>query len=218
MVPDRLSRRDALRLSSIAVLGLAGCMLPTSGIDRQDTTTSSPTASEHEYSHQVDTPESRTMQNPEGKPAVRSSAHSPLEDTFESSAKWDYEDWLVTSSQEWDALTFSPATTGVEAATEFIANTNLSKETLLIHQYNVGSCETRKLDYLKWDTEENCGDEVCGAVKLKYEKVERENDCQDNDTDGSDGPPYSEDSHGSEATIIRLPKQIQSYGRFGYQV
>lgn len=214
MVPERFSRRDALQLSSVALLGLAGCStrLP----DRQST--DSPTATEPEYPHGVDAPESRKVRNPEGEPAVRTSARSPEEDLFEPSARWDYEDWLVTSRSEAGALAFSRAATGVEPATEFVADTDLSRETLLVHQYNIGECETRRPARLEWSEERTCGDETCVGIELSYQQQTRNRECRDSATDEGDGPPYREGSYDSEVTFVRIPAQIQSYGRFGYQV
>lgn len=217
MTPDRLSRRDALRLSSVAFLGLAGCSTQASDADERDTSTPSPTASEQEYQHSVNAPASSTVRNPEGKPAVHSSAHSPEENLFESSASWNYEDWIVTAPPERDALNFSQTTTGVKAATDFIADTNLSEETLLVHQYNISTCETRQLDRIEWSTESKCGDVTCVGIHLSYEQTKRESDCQDDETTGSDSPPYSADSYDSEALFVRVPGQIQSYGSFSFQ-
>lgn len=216
MDPDRLTRRAVLSLSGVVLVGLVGCTKLISDSDRGKSPT--PTASELEYSHSVDTPESIKVRNPGGEPAVRSSAHSPEEDMFESSASWEYEDWIVTTPSERDALTFSQATNGVEAARDFITATDLSETTLLVHQYNIGECETRQLNRLKWGSDFSCGDVKCVGIYLHYEPTEREGDCQATDSNDSDSPPYSEDSHASETTFIRTTAQIQSYGRFSVQV
>ena len=216
MVPHRVTRREILSLSGMTLAGLAGCTTEASDFDRQESP--SPTASEPEYSHNVDSPESITVREPDGKPVVRSALHSPEENMFESSAKWDYEDWLVTSPNERDALNFSLSTTGVEAAKEFVDATDLSETTLLVHQYNIGKCETRQLTQLKWDSDFSCGDTDCVGILLDYKSTERDGDCQVTDSDDSDSPPYSEGSYASETTLIRIPAQIQSYGRFSVQV
>ena len=211
-----MSRREVLSLSGVTLASLAGCATRTSDSDRQESP--SPTASEREYEHSVNTPESITVREPEGNPAVHSSNHSPEEDMFESSAKWDYEDWIVTSPNERDVLNFTQSTNGVEAARDFIAATDLSNSTLLVHQYNIGTCETRRLTRLKWSSNFSCGDVDCVGIFLNYESTERDGDCPGTDADDSDSPPYSEDSHASETTFIRIPAQIQSYGRFAVQV
>ena len=219
MVPDRLTRRDALRLSSMTLVGLAGC--GARGLEEGPADTApqeTPTATEREHSHSVATPETITVRNAAGKPAVRSSARSPEENVFESSARWDYEDWIVTSSSERNALSFSRATNGVEAARDFIAATDLSEATLLVHQYDIGECESRQLDRLNWSDDVSCGDADCVGVHLEYERTERDGDCQGDDSDESDSPPYGRDSYDSEATLVRIPARMQSYGRFSVQV
>jgi hypothetical protein len=212
MVPDRPSRRNVLRLSSVALLGLAGCS--TRSPDGRE----SATATERAYSRSVDSPASSRVRDPEGRPAVRSSARSPGEDPYESSESWHYEHWLVTTREEADALDFSQTATGAESAAEFVADTDLARETLLVHQYRVGECRTRRPGRLEWDEELSCGNVECTGIELNYEHETRESDCQGTATDGSDGPPYSEGTYDSEATFVRIPAEIQSYGRFGYQV
>lgn len=215
MVPNQLTRREALRLSGAALGGLAGCATHVPDSDRG--TSPTPTASELEYAHSVDTPTSINVRNPTGKPAVHSSAHSPEEDIFESSANWAYEDWIVTALGERDALNFSRETTGIEAAREFITATALSETTLLVHQYNIGECETRQLNRLEWGSEFSCGDAECIGISLNYEPTERDGDCQSTDPNDTDSPPYSEGSYASETTFIRIPALIPSYGRFSVQ-
>lgn len=215
MLPERSTRRAVLGLSVAAVAGLAGCaaLSPDAG----GSGTPSPTASEPEYSHSVDAPDSATVRKSEGEPAVRSSAHDSGEDMFESEAAWDYEDWIVTSPSERDVLEFSRGADGVEAARAFVAATDLSETTLLVHQYDVASCETRRLDRLKWGPGFSCGDVECVGLFLSYEPTECDGDCGDTESEESDGPPYSEGSHASEATFVRIPARIGSYGRFSVQ-
>lgn len=216
MVPGRLSRRDVLDASGVALLGLAGCTAYTAAPDRGDRRTSSPTASEPTYSRRVDTPESSQVRNTEGNPAVRSSASSPGEDLYESSAGWEYEDWLVTAPRERDALAFAGATTGVDAARDFLVGTDLSEETLLVHQYNVPTCKTRHLERLEWRTDATCGAVECVELSLDYEEASRETDCRQ--TDADDGPPYSAGSYANETTFVRIPARVQSYGAFTVRV
>lgn len=137
---------------------------------------------------------------------------------FESSASWDYEDWLVTSPKERELLKYSQGTNQVAAARDFIAATDLSETILLVHQYNIGKCETRQLTHLKWGFDFSCGDRDCVGILLTYDSTERDGDCHGLNSDDSDTPPYSEDSHASETTFIRIPVQMQSYGRFSVQV
>lgn len=215
-MPSHISRRDVLGLSGVTFASLAGCMSRSSNSDRRESP--SPTASEHEYAHTVNSPELITVREPEGKPAVRSSTRSPEENIFESSARWDYEDWIVTSPNGQEALDFTQTTNGVEAAKDFIAATDLSKTTLLVHQYDIGECQTRRLIRLKWSSDFSCGDVDCAGIFLNYELTQRDGDCPGTDADDSDSPPYGENSHASETAFIRIPSKIQSYGRFSVQV
>lgn len=194
------------------LVGGSGCT------NRQPDDTPTVSASQPSYAHSVETPETQTVRNPDGTPAVRSAKHSPEEDMFESSASWAYEDWLISTSQERSAIKFAKATTSIEAATEFIASTDFSEQTLLIHQYNIGECETRSLEMLKW-TPETDGERRGGtAVRLNYRPHIRDTDCKGDSSPDSTGPPYSSGSYESEATFIRVPGQIQEIGPFTVQV
>jgi hypothetical protein len=216
VVPGPPSRRDVLRLSSLALLGLAGCATRARDADGRDA--ASPTATEPTYSRRVDAPASRPVRNPQGGPAVRSSAHTPGEDVHESSASWRHEDWLVTTGDERDALSFSRAATGVDAATAFLADTDLSAETLLVHQYAVAECETRRLDRLEWTRGLECGDAACVGIRLHSERTGRDGDCRGDGAAGTVESPSEEDARVGEATFVRIPARIQSYGRFGYGI
>jgi len=205
------TRRAVLRASVAAVAGFAGCS--TRDPDPEGTPT--PTAGEPAYDHSVAPPESAVVRNPEGEPAVRSSARSPEEGAYESTASWTYEDWLVTTDEQRDALEFAAAAEGAAAAREFAAATDLSGQTLLVHQYDVDECLTRRLDRLEWGTGFSCGDRECAAIFLTYERVEAGDGCAGTDTALADGPPYSDESHANEATFVRIPDAIGFYGRFG---
>jgi hypothetical protein len=215
MAPHRPTRRDVLGLSGVALVGLAGCTTEFGHADGQDSPT--PTVTEREYSHTVDSPASITVRNPEGEPAVRASDYAPEKDGFDAASQWDYEDLLVTSPKKRELLEFSPGTNRVGPAREFMTATDFDDTTLLVHQYDVGACQTRRLDRLEWDTNFSCGERDCAGIFLTYELTGLGGDCQDPDADENDGPPYSDDSHASEATFVRIPDRIQSYGRFGVQ-
>jgi len=210
---DKFTRRDALSLVGASLLALAGCSGETS--EPGDGQSQTPTAAEPDYSHVVDDPDAVRVRNSNGEPAVRSSVESPGEDIFESSATWDYEDWLLTTSSERAALTFSDGTTGVEEATGFINGTDLSEETVLVHQYNISECETRRIDQLKWGDGFSCGSAQCVGIRLNYALSEQKNDCPS--TDSGSGPPYDEGTRANETTFVRIPALISSYGRFGVQ-
>ncbi|WP_255198164.1 hypothetical protein [Halorarius litoreus] len=213
------TRRRFLRAGGLALgVGLAGCATRALDGDRDDATPS-PTASEPTYARRVDAPESTTVRNHDGEPVVRSSAHTPEANLFEESASWAYEAWLVADQRDREALDVSRATAGADAARQFLADTDLSTATVLVHQYTVPECETHRLDRLEWRTDAQCGDRACVDIQLRYEDTTWDGDCQASETDELDGgPPYPEGTYASEATLVRIPSEIQSYGSFGYQV
>lgn len=137
---------------------------------------------------------------------------------FESSADWAYEHWLVTTPREREGLSLSIESTGSDPAPTFIMETDLSEETLLVHQYNIGTCATRRVAELAWHTTAECGNRACAGIRLRYEQIARDGPCATGETDSSDSPPYPEDERASEATVIRIPDRVQSYTSFGYQV
>lgn len=200
---DRLTRRKALYLSGMAVAGLAGCQTQKSDEPPSASGTSgqpTATATEHQPTHTVDDPETRTLRNPTGKPAVRSSAHSPEQDfTFlaerESSASWDFENWLIRSRDERDALTFSQTTTGVSAAKEFIGQTDLAEETLYIQQHTSKECQSITVEQLQWGPVQHGS-----SVHIEYTEPHRRDHC----TSTANHTTNSSSKH-SEAIIVRLP-------------
>lgn len=209
MVSQRPSRRDVLRLASVAALGLAGC----SAGENADGV-SSPTASVVTHSNTVEDPKSAVVRNPTGEPTVRSPVESPGEDLFEDEASWAYEDWLVRNPDERTALVFANAARGVEDAEEFAAETDFETETLLVHQYNLAACETRRLESLRWSTGRSCGDATCTHIDLEYDATDDESECED---ESPGGPPYPEETRENAATLLRIPARIESYGSLGSQ-
>ena len=212
---DGPTRRDVLGVSAAALGGLAGCGVRGTG-SRE---TRSPTAAEREYEHDVGNPESVRVRNPGGEPAVRSSAHTPGEDIFEEEASWAYEDWLVHSASGRSDLEFSASTTGTEEASAFVADTDLSSETVLIHQFAIDACLTRRLERLQWTTGASCGDVQCVDIRLTYDRTHHEAGCErtESETDGGLGPTPREGSRHSEATFVRIPAKIESYGGLSVQ-
>ena len=152
--------------------------------DRRDRTPT-PTVGVPEYPNSVDEPASATVRNPEAEPAVRSSARSP---------------------EERDALEFASATAGIETATEFASAIDFSGETLLVHQYDVSACATRRLVGIEWREDAECGSIECDEIRLTYRETERD-DCSG--PEDQTGPPYDGD-HVSEATFVRIPDRIRS--------
>lgn len=209
MLPDQLSRREILGISGVGILGLAGCAGDTVGLSEQ---TASPTASEREYAHAVESPESVTVRATDGVPAVRSSARTPNKNLFDDTTKWDDEEWLVRTTEERDSLLFSASANGIEQAQSFLTGTELSETTLLVHQYTIDRCATKELDRLAWDTNRSCGEQTCSALQLEYQRIRRDEMCGTPETDATDS---ASDTLDSEATFVRIPAQIEQYRSFG---
>lgn len=208
-----VTRRDALHLSILPLLGIAGCT--TGSFDETPTTSS--TATEQTYEHSVDVPETSTIRHPEGKPAVRSSERFPEEDILESSSLWGHERWIIDTPRERDALEFAEGATGVDRAKDFIADTDLSQETLLVHQYYVDGCTTHTLDQLKWG-ETSAGDAVGTAIRLNYDTVERDADCQSRDSEDDNPADGSDPTDDTETMFVRIPDTFGVVVSIGYQV
>ncbi|WP_164471552.1 hypothetical protein [Halosimplex salinum] len=192
------SRRQILGAGTALLTGVSGC----TGADG-DRGTDTATATERSYERSVSDPAARTVRNVDGAPAVRSSARSTDEVMLGTPARPADERWTVSNSDERDALEFSGATSGADAARTFAAETDLSEATLLIHQYYVKTCETRRLDRLEWGAAEQ-GPEGAVAIELAYERTELDGDCEG---DGL-GP--------IEATLFRIPDEVGLVTRFGY--
>jgi hypothetical protein len=111
--------------------------------------------------------------------------------------------WCVAEPSEREALDFSAATDGAEAARTFAAGTDLSAATLVVHQYYVETCESRRLARLSWGAADQ-GPEGAVAVELEYERAELA-ECAGDDL----GPV--------EATLFRIPAEVGPITRFGYQ-
>lgn len=158
------SRRTVLASVAVGAATLAGCSGVTS------TPTPSPTRTERGYTHEVPSPATSRLRNSDGEIAVRSDAHDPP-------GGWLNEGWLVTAPADRDALSFAFATTGTDAARTFLHETELSEETVLVDQYEVDRCASRRLERLQW-AEATEGPDGGVRVELEYERVERREDCQ----------------------------------------
>jgi hypothetical protein len=187
------TRREALLGVGSAIACLSGC---TGG---RSTETPSPTATArpNEYDGTTD-PATRTVRNPSGEPAVKSTLYDP-------SWKWDDGEWLVADRDDRDALFFADDAEGVESARSFVARTDLSAGAVLIHQYRVKPCEEWSLERLRWRAE-NEGPPGRVAIELSYRRVEREGECAENaDRDVA-------------ATFVRVPAGFQELGAFTVSV
>lgn len=191
MVP---TRRQTLAGIGVLLTGVSGC----SGVE-DTTATASPTASERDYTGRDDDPTSRTVRNPTGEPAVRST----LADSW---PEWADTHWLVASRDDRDALYFADAATGVEEARSLVENTDFSAELVLVHQHPVDACETWVLDQLQWGEAGTDAPAGSAAVELSYRRTDREGDC---DEDGEEDVA---------ATFVRVPARFERVTRFGFGV
>lgn len=195
--PPPLSRRQVLAGSalSLTLAGVSGC---------QETTADTPTATvtEQNFPNTVDDPESRTVRNSEDGPAVTSTAHSPHEDFVEEGSDWGDEHWAIGTESERDALQYAQPTTGVEAAQSFVAETDLAAETLVVNQYRIEPCRSMQLERLQW-VEDGDAPEGYYDVDLAY---------ADADVEGCD----EDGAKDVEATIFRLPTEIEGLSSFGW--
>ena len=188
------TRRETLLGASSLIAGLSGC----SGVgDPTGTPSPTATARPNEYDGTTD-PERRTVRNPAGEPAAKSTLYDP-------SWGWDEGEWLVTDRDDHDALYFANAAEGAESARSFVAETDLSDAVVLIHQYRVKACEEWSLERLRWRAE-NEGPPGRVAIELTYRRVEREGEC----TEGTD--------RDVAATFVRVPAQFREVGAFTVSV
>lgn len=116
--------------------------------------------------------------------------------------EWAPEEWLVTSPDDRDAVDLPTGGIGVDAAKRFVDDTDLSGQSLLIHQYNVEECRTRQLERLAWGTAAEDRPRGGLAVRLEYIVTKQDTNCQH---DGRDDV---------EATLVRLPIRVERLDYF----
>lgn len=179
-----------------AVLGTLSALL-VGGCTESDPEEPSPTATERSFAHSLDAPTLQKVRRADGGPAIRSSAFTPTE-------SWAPTQWVVTDASDRDALDVSAESTGRDEVATFVAETDLSTQTVLVHQYNVESCHTRQLNRVRWGEAES-GPEGTAAVRVEYTTVERD-DCR------------RETDEAVEATVVRMPTSVERLGYFGSQV
>lgn len=228
MVPNGSTRREVLAVSGFALAGFAGCGArsserPDSGVGGDGSETASPTATERSYANAVSEPERRTLRNPAGNPAVRSSAHEPGPDPtptngVDEPSAWIHEHWFVTGQEERNAMEYSGSTDGVEPARAFVAETEFSEASVLVQQYAVGECTTVDVRRIRWSEVE---DGPPGAIDLRvdYDDSEREGDCE---TDAEHGSGHDNEEQTESivvaATITRIPVPVETVRSFSYQL
>lgn len=181
---NEYSRRLFFASVSTLLAGASGC-----------TTTGSsptPTRTEQGFAHTISTPTAAKIRQEDGNPAVRSSLFSPARG-------WDSEEWTVSSAKQRDALRF--ASSGDDEAREFVENSDLSTHTILIHQYGIKACLTRRLKTVRWRMDPDAPDGYA-AISMDYVPSERDIECR------ADRPTNI------EATIVRVPSDIEGIGEF----
>lgn len=136
MVP--LSRRRLGKCLVGVSVGIGGCAEAETGAR-----TPTATATEPSFPQGTDVPSTRQIRHSTGDPAVRSSL-------VDLPSEWSSVHWVVSSQREQGALEFTDETQGVPAAEEFVRETDLATETVLVHQYKVEECSTRQLNRLQW--------------------------------------------------------------------
>lgn len=175
-----------LRALPVVLTGFAGC----AQMNAESTPT--PAATEPTFSNDLKEPPYRQLRHSAGEPALRSSAVSPP-------SGWESARWVVTSSEERDAIDVSSEATGTAEAREFLRDTDFSTETVLVHQYRLDDCVGRQLDRVRWTDSEDGPD---GTFTIQMEYAMRDRDCQGDDADAV------------EATLVRLPAAIAQVGEF----
>jgi hypothetical protein len=186
---ESVTRRRLLGGLTTCLAGTSGCATGRDGERGTDTAT----ATEVSFARSVSEPASRRVRNAAGEPVVRSSVRTPEEDIFETAAGWRYEEWAVSTADDRAALEFAPGAEAADAARQFAAETDFSTATLLVQQYAVPDCRTRRLDLLEWRRVQR-GDRAYTDVGLEYDEIDR-SDCEGEGT-------------ASEATLVRIPEQV----------
>ena len=189
MVP---TRRQTLAAAGALLAGLSGC-------SSRDDTTPTATAGERSYDGTVDDPTSRTVRNPDGEPAVRSTVVNPF-------PEWTDTDWLVRDRDEREALYFAADADGVDAALSLVDDSDFSSSLVLVHQHPVRHCEEWSLEGLRWGDADAGAPAGSAAVELSYDAIEREDDC------GGD------DDRDVAATFVRVPARFERVTEFGFGV
>ncbi|GAB7093893.1 hypothetical protein JCM30237_10450 [Halolamina litorea] len=187
-----LTRRRALAAGGLLLTGLSGC-------SSRDDATETATVGEQSYAGTVDDPTSRTVRNASGEPAVRSTVVDPF-------PEWTDTHWLVTDSNDREALYFADDAERVDAARSVVEKTDFSAELVLVHQRPVRHCEEWSLERLQWGAADAGAPAGSADVDLSYETVEQEGDCE------------ADDGRDVAATFIRIPARFERVTEFGFGV
>lgn len=178
------SRRDVLGCLTGLVAATAGCS------SASDSRRESTRPTERMLPNGTESPPVRSLRNPTGDAAVRSTAVTPVSDV----GKWTPGHWLVTSDDDRRALVFAPEAEGVAEVEAFLARTDFAAETVLVFQRTVPACLTRTVEEVRWDDD---------GVSLRWDTEERGTACDSNAPDDV------------EALFVRIPGAVTELDYFG---
>lgn len=181
------SRRRILKCVPAILTGVSGC---TGQNYQSEDTSTTPTATKRkqDFPHSTKTPVTKKVRASSGTFAVRSS-------TFTPASEWKTTEWLVSSEDERDAITFSNGASGVEDAKKFLNGFDFSNKTVLIVQYPINKCRTKKLELLKWGPA-NGGSNGTASFWLEFSIVKRETSCEESPEEDI------------EATLVQVPDDV----------
>lgn len=181
-----VSRRQTLGFISGAFCMTAGCTT-TSGSVPTDTPTM--TESNLTYSNCVANPDTIQIRNPEGNRPIRSTTHEYSDEDFRIDV------WYVSNPNQRDALEYASNVDGIEGVIEFLENTDLSRHTVVVIQFNFDSCETIDVEFVKWQEVEN-GKRTGHKVAIRAPLSIPDGECPRDSTE------YI------EATVLRIPADV----------
>lgn len=139
---------------------------------------------------------------------------------MESASNWVQEYWFVTAQNERDALEFAPSATDVDAAEAFVADTDLSRTTLLVQQYVVERCTTVTLKRFEWKPVES-GPEGTVEVRANYDDRRKKN-CDHESKHEPESESAQDTAQGNSAPtevraiVARIPVDLTEVRGFQY--
>lgn len=167
------------------VAGASGCT--RTGTDTQNKTTTPPTtaSTQQTYSHCAQDLTQQQAKHSRGEPVIRSSEFTPTGD-------WTSAEWVVASSRDRDGLTYSTEATDVDKVKEYIEDTDLSKKSILIHQYSFDKCTTLQVNRVLWEETNNSSGGEFDLV-IEFEDIDSDENC----------------TKGTITTAMRIPSAIE---------
>lgn len=186
------SRRAMLGSLATVLVGASGCTTLASPDRSTATPSATPSESERTYDRCLVDPPARRVRRSEGRPAIESAAHNPVD-------VWTSTSWVVDTPDEREALQFATDASGVEAGRAFVDGTDLSERSVLVVQNAFDECVMMRPKRLAFETAEH-GEAGTFDLALEYEDVDPTNDCED------ERPRYV------EATLLRIPGDVEAVG------